>query len=64
MLIFGRYRQYAGSKARALDEKFIAGFDQAAALDLVDSISEAKITTSGHILPTPPSSLRDYYVDD
>lgn len=63
MLIVDRYRHYAGIKGRALDEKFIAGFSQSEALEMVEPINEATIT-SCHGLATPPSSLRNFYADE
>ncbi|KAL9604940.1 MAG: hypothetical protein Q9219_000128 [cf. Caloplaca sp. 3 TL-2023] len=61
--VITEYRQYAGTKARLLDEIFISRFDVPGMLALLKSTTTAMRTMeaggASGMLPTPPESERD-----
>ena len=61
--IIDEYRHYAGAKARTLDEKYIADFDQYGMAMRLDDIVY-RMARESFALLTPPSSDKSYKEND
>ena len=61
--IIAEYRQFATTKARMLDERFIEGFDESSVLTALSNETSFYMS-SRSALPTPPSSVKDDPKDD
>ena len=61
--IIQEYRQYAGVKARTLDEKFIETFDENAMYNILDDIVLTRATERRPLM-TPPNSVKDDLKED
>ena len=57
--ILDEYRHYAGAKARSLDEKYMAEFDERSMATMLNDIVYQKARDS-YALLTPPSSDKGF----